>query len=412
VEALTASGGLSRRELRAAEDGFLRLLRCKRFTKVWIAENAADLFAQAQKEYAERLAEGRPAENPVGWLIVCAWQRAKNLLDAHRRRPHSEPIEEVIGLADTATPTPEEEVIDRDRLERLRRAMGFLTESERCLLELTYFEGMSIREAGREQGWGKSSADRHHAAALARLRALLGDQRDLLAGELGLAVWLARPKAHGVRLHVAPGLLGTVTEGAQNAAAWLGHCVSDAWRRLSPFTEPGAGAALGGPARAAGACAAAVACIATGVIGPGVGGVDLIDHASAHAAKPAASRQAPPETSASGGAPVTESPLATQAVGAGESATRESSPRLGHRSIQKRARLSSQPARSQRHDDGSASEQTVTEFGLEGGDSGASAPAPGPEATPAVSSSTATGSSSSQPSAKGSGSAAANEFGM
>ena len=412
MEALTASGGLSRRELRAAEDGFLRLLRCKRFTKVWIAENAADLFAQAQKEYAERLAEGRPAENPVGWLIVCAWQRAKNLLDAHRRRPHSEPIEEVIGLADTATPTPEEEVIDRDRLERLRRAMGFLTESERCLLELTYFEGMSIREAGREQGWGKSSADRHHAAALARLRALLGDQRDLLAGELGLAVWLARPKAHGVRLHVAPGLLGTVTEGAQNAAAWLGHCVSDAWRRLSPFTEPGAGAALGGPARAAGACAAAVACIATGVIGPGVGGVDLIDHASAHAAKPAASRQAPkPQAAASAATPVTESAPAAQAASTGGSpaqAERGSSSAVAQRNLQKRAKLASQPAQAQRHDDRGASEQTVTEFGLEGSGSGAGAPA-APEAASGVSNSTAT---SSQSSAKESGSAAATEFGM
>jgi len=156
VEVITASRRVSGRELRAAEEGFLRLLRCKRFSAAWIEENAADLFAQAQKEYAERLAAGRPADNPVGWLIVCAWQRAKNLLDSRRRRPHTASIEAEVDLADTSTPTPEQQVLDQDRVERLRKAMGYLIEEERRLLELSYFEGMSVREAGRELGWSKS----------------------------------------------------------------------------------------------------------------------------------------------------------------------------------------------------------------------------------------------------------------
>lgn len=51
--------------------------------------------------------------------------------------------------------------------------MSLLPERERMLLTLCYYDGMSIRAAGQQAGWGKSAADRHHRAALEKLTALL-----------------------------------------------------------------------------------------------------------------------------------------------------------------------------------------------------------------------------------------------
>jgi DNA-directed RNA polymerase specialized sigma24 family protein len=53
------------------------------------------------------------------------------------------------------------------------KAMSHLPEWERVLLTLCYYDGMSIREAGRQVGWGKSTADRHHRAGLERMKELL-----------------------------------------------------------------------------------------------------------------------------------------------------------------------------------------------------------------------------------------------
>lgn len=409
MEVISASRRVSRRELRAAEEGFLRLLRCKRFSTVWIEENAADLFAQAQKEYAERLATGRPVDNPVGWLIVCAWQRTKNLLDARRRRPHTAPIEAEVDLADTSTPTPEQQAIDRDRIERIRKAMSYLTEEERRLLELSYFEGMSVREAGRELGWGKSTADRHHQAALERLRAMLGAQRDLLGVEIGLAAWLGRARAHGVRPELPHGLGALLLEHTKRAGASVGNWIAEGWRRLSPLSDPGGTAVASGAARTASACgAAAVACFASGVIGPGIGGVDVIAH-SAPAPRPVKVRRvAKPLPRAEVTAP-SEAPAETSVQPQARSARHAGSSRSPVRAA--RTQAAAEPTEAHREPQ-SAAQQTATEFGLEGGGSGSSAPspsAPAPQASPSVSGS----SDSSSPSpSKGSGSSSGAEFGM
>jgi RNA polymerase sigma factor (sigma-70 family) len=410
VEAISASPRVSKRELRAAEEGFLRLLRCKRFSTVWIEENAADLFAQAQKEYAERLAAGRPADNPVGWLIVCAWQRTKNLLDSRRRRPQAVSIEAQVDLADTSTPTPEQQVIDRDRVERIRKAMRCLSEEERRLLELSYFEEMSVREAGRELGWGKSSADRHHQAALERLRAMLGGQRDLLGAEIGLAAWLGRAKAHGVRPELPHSLGALLLEDAKSVAASAGNWIAESWRRLSPLSDPGSAAVASGAVRTAGACgAAAVACLASGVIGPGIGGVDVIAHSSP-AAKPARTRQAATVRPISEATPAPAETSAAAEAGGGQ---RSEPSRSVHRSA--RTQTASEPTRTHREPQ-TAAQQTATEFGIEGAGSGSSTSSPSstaPGTAPRVSHSSSTSSSStSHSTSKGSGSASATEFGM
>lgn len=270
--------GVTPAELREAERGF-RLMLAKKFSAVWIAENAKDILSQANVEYAEWLEQNPPARNPVGWLLTCAYRRAVNLLDTQSRKPRPASLDSVFHLADESTPTPEQQALDRDRQRRLRKALSHLPEKECKLLALVYFEGMSIREAGRKVGWQKSVADRHHDAAMEKMLALVGDRSLLSPAPLGLAAWvLIEGERH--RLWVAP--LHAIAESgrecvaiAAEAATTGAHRVGELWRRVSPLAEPSNAAAAGGAGRAAGYCAAAAGAVvcglaATGVIGPGV----------------------------------------------------------------------------------------------------------------------------------------------
>src|SRR5689334_4080939 len=78
--------GASAEQLAEAERGFRVMLR-RKFSASWIEENASELLAQANVEYAEWLTENPPARNPVGWLLNCANWRAINRLAEQGRRP-------------------------------------------------------------------------------------------------------------------------------------------------------------------------------------------------------------------------------------------------------------------------------------------------------------------------------------
>ena len=305
----------------------------------------------------------------------------------------------MFDLADESTPTPEQQAIDHDRVERLQKAMSYLSEKDRKLLELAYFEGYTVREAGRELGWQKSSADRHHQAALKRLRSILGSDRDLLGVEIGLAAWVAGTVGGSQHDGKFVGLDAGV-DLVREATAICAHRVAEVWRKLYPFSDPGNAAAASGSMRAAGACgAAAVACIASGVIGPGVGGVDLVERLPQPPKREKAARIVPePQSRPEAIAPTPAPPLAS---------TSEDTDRRQHRAATKSARREPvAPTRTRASTPQASAAQTVTEFGVEGGSS--PAPAPSSPSTGMPSPST----SSSGSSSKGSDSSATSEFGL
>lgn len=355
--------GATGAELREAERGFKLWLR-RRFSAAWIAENARDLMGQANVEYAEWLRVNPPARNPVGWLMTCAERRAKNLLDTQTRRPKPVPLEAVFHVPDDATPTPEERALDRDRSERLQDALGFLPEKERMLLALVYFGDHSIREAGRKLGWQKSAADRHHNWALEKLRALVGDDRSVLnPATLGLAAWLATYGQRGAWRRAGDAIL---TPGREALAAGLdggeriAERVAGLGRKLSPLGDPASAAASGGGGRLVGACGVAAASIICAV---SVSAVAPSGRAALSPARPASvagdhgMTQAftppplPSPRSASGASSVTAGPPEKKAPST-------------HTSAAPRAKLDRAPR--------ATVEQTIDEFGVEGG----SAPAP------------------------------------
>jgi RNA polymerase sigma factor (sigma-70 family) len=254
----------------------LKVMLGPKFPRVWIAEHTQDVLGQALVEYQVWMKANGPARNPIGWLCTCGYRRALNLRDSERRRPHLDPLDTVFHLADERTPTPEQEAIDCDRQERLRKAMSHLPEKEIKLLALVYYEDDSIREAGRKLGWQKSAAARHHDTAMEKLRALVGDDRSLFSpATLGLAAYLAsrggRPsQLLEATLRPARELVAIGAEAASASARRL----ADLARSLSPYSDAGSAAANSGIGRAAGACGAgivALACVgAATIVAPGL----------------------------------------------------------------------------------------------------------------------------------------------
>jgi RNA polymerase sigma factor (sigma-70 family) len=238
----------------------LKVGLARKFSAQWITEHHRDLLAQANAEYLEWLEENPPADNPVGWILNCANWRAINVLDAEMRRPPSAPLDAVaLRVADESTPTPEQQALDRDRRRRLDDALRRLPEKEQQLLALVYFDGHSIREAGRMVGWGKSAADRHHAAAMEKMAALVGDRRYLSPATLALLFVgavrdaikapfrLARNFAHRLAPLAESAAPATATSGAGRALAQCGAVVGIAICSVlaAPAAEQGVHSVLG-----------------------------------------------------------------------------------------------------------------------------------------------------------------------
>ena len=152
-----------------ARRGFRLRLRRRGLSPTFIERHADDLFGQALLELSRAIAEDDKIRKPVGWLINGAWWRTANLLDQEKRRPRAASIDSFFGLASDA-PTPEDEMLALFDFETVKVALRILPPTERRLIELMYVGGLSCRAAGRRVGWGKSAADRHHQAALSRLR--------------------------------------------------------------------------------------------------------------------------------------------------------------------------------------------------------------------------------------------------
>lgn len=262
-------------ELEEARLGFNQYLRRKHFSPQFIARHGEDLFGTATLEYSRKIAEGAEIEHPAGWLITCAWQRTKSLLETEARSPRVVSSERAGALGDELGQSPEDAALEEDRFRKVQEAIEQLSLNERRLLELSYFEGMAVREAARALHWHPSKAQRCHEAARRRLHDLLGvESTDELELDIGLAAFLSLIGA-GSTTHLPAGVEAAI-EATGRGASYAWARAQDLARRLplGGSAEPST-AALGGSAgRAAGVCAtAALACLASGVVGPGVGGV-------------------------------------------------------------------------------------------------------------------------------------------
>jgi len=266
---------LTRQEMERARRAFVGLLQRRGFSWRFIDEEGEEALAIAHTEFTRAIGKGVDVEEPVAWTVNCAWRRTQNLLTAEARRPRSVSTEHLVELADEGAPDPEEIVEEAERARKIREAVAELNEAQRQVIALTYFEGMSVREAARRLDWHPSKAQYAHKTAIRSLFEYLGvTSSDQLTVEIGLAAFLT----FGVRdgLTALPAGVEAVIDRASHGATGIWGRLQEAARR---FGGGGGGdtagaIALGGAGRAAGVCAAGVAAVCLGTAGV-IGGVGI-----------------------------------------------------------------------------------------------------------------------------------------
>ena len=69
------------------------------------------------------------------------------------------------------------DVIQRERAERLERALAHLSERQRSVLQLVFYHGLTVDDAAAALGISVGSARTHYARGKARLATLLDSER-------------------------------------------------------------------------------------------------------------------------------------------------------------------------------------------------------------------------------------------
>lgn len=311
---------LTRAEMEMARRGFRGKLMRLRFSPQFILNHSDELLAIAHTEYVRALEKRVEIEDPVAWTIHCAWRRTQNLLEAESHRPPMVSSEKLPELVDPAAIAPEDLVLEEDRMRKVREAVTKLSEEQRKVISLTFFEGLSVREAARQLEWSAGKVQHHRDTALRHLRRSLPVRTSgELAIDVGMIAWLSL--AGGGSGFQLPGGFEGVLDRAGQGVSGLWAKAHEIARRLTlgGGSDAASVAATSGAGRAAGICATGVAivCLAgasSGLVGPGLGGSGAGgDHSASTAAK---TRKASMIGAASPTAvePTSTTPVATSAL--------------------------------------------------------------------------------------------------
>lgn len=327
---------LTKEQMERVRRAFVGLLHRRGYSPRFILDDGEELLAIAFTEYVRALDKGVEIEEPVAWTINCAWQRTKNHLTAEGRRPRSVSTEKLLEIVDEEEPGPAETVEESERRRRIREAVGKLDEAQRQVIALTYYEGMSVREAARRLGWHPSKAQYAHKTAKKSLLENLGvTSRDQIA--IGLAAFLTF-SGHE-RVVSLPAGVEAVVERAEHGATGIWGRLQELARR---FGHGGGGDTAGviassGAGRAAGVCAAGIAAVCLGTAGV-IGGVGIGggDHDKTAHAPPAQARvhhllhqEAPVSATAEAGGATTTTPTAPSPRGSSSSTASQGSSTSG-----------------------------------------------------------------------------------
>jgi RNA polymerase sigma-70 factor (ECF subfamily) len=135
-------------------------------------EVVQDVFAQVWRD-AARYERGRATV--AGWVVMLARTRAIDRLRARRARPDQRaPVEPdaAPGLASRDV-SPEEVSISSEDAREVRRALTTLPDSQRILVELAYYEGLSHSEIADRTATPLGTVKTRLRAAMATLREAL-----------------------------------------------------------------------------------------------------------------------------------------------------------------------------------------------------------------------------------------------
>lgn len=131
---------------------------------------AQELALEVLVEVWRRAARFRGDSKVSTWIFGIAHHKAIDELRRHR--PEAVGLESLGELADTS-PSPEAQAAGRELADRLRRSIRALPPSQRAVVDLTVFEGLSCQEVAARLGCPVSTVKTRMFGARRHLRALL-----------------------------------------------------------------------------------------------------------------------------------------------------------------------------------------------------------------------------------------------
>jgi RNA polymerase sigma-70 factor, ECF subfamily len=128
-------------ETRIAETGTLAYRVA--FSVLRNSEDAEDVAQEAFAKAYRRFRQLRDRDRFRAWLVRLTWRMAINRTRSERRRMARESAAELARLGE---PSPVQSVIDRERAERLWRAIDALQEKLRIVIVLAAIEEHDVRQ--------------------------------------------------------------------------------------------------------------------------------------------------------------------------------------------------------------------------------------------------------------------------
>ena len=135
-------------------------------------EVVQDVFTQVWRD-AGRYRDERASV--AGWIVMLARTRAIDRLRARRARPDGDHgVEPAPGLGlQAAGENPEAFAISRQQAEAVKRTLEMLPESQRTLIEMAYYRGLTHTEIAAETGVPLGTVKTRIRAAMETLRDVL-----------------------------------------------------------------------------------------------------------------------------------------------------------------------------------------------------------------------------------------------
>jgi RNA polymerase sigma factor (sigma-70 family) len=315
--------------LREIERSLHGKLKAHRLSDSFIERCSEDAIQEGLVEYFHAVKREQEVDNRDAFVVKAAFFRAIDRLRREARDSDGAAVEAILESGGLAAPASDELAIEHLAAEELHEAIGSLTPEERQALRLRYFDQLSDRRSAEILYCSERTFRRMLAKAIAELGRRLGipepEPGSELAIEVGLAAWTSLA---GARVVPANGLIDQAIAAADFTVHLpvriLGRARDLTARLLSSDASEKVTALAGGPAaRAGGACAGAVVlCLATGAVGPGIGGVDIGGGHERPRVRNSATRQSVPGPASSrpSGSSGAQPPIPAGSYGEGETA--------------------------------------------------------------------------------------------
>ncbi|MCI4592290.1 RNA polymerase sigma factor [Sphingobium sp. BYY-5] len=107
----------------------------------------------------------KTVHNPEAFLVRAAANDAMDAYRYNRRRPTDSHYEEVVAMLADTTPLADEDLVIRQRLDRVREGVAKLTPRTREVFLLHRLEGLKYHEIAKRLAISESAVEKHVAKA-------------------------------------------------------------------------------------------------------------------------------------------------------------------------------------------------------------------------------------------------------